>query len=214
MPRVVRKQNPPAVLDYRKYKRFLRVDFEYRCAYCHIPEIRNGSSRNFAVEHFRPKSKLEFAHLKCVYSNLYYACFACNDFKGSRWPAALEEAGGFRFLDPCVDDFIEHLDVAADGSMLPLTPGGSYTSAHLNLNREFLREWRAEKRQLRRRIEYLRLRIDELTAALVDWQSATPVPRGSSRLASEVLKTIAAMKKNFAALESRMTSEFGDWWRG
>jgi len=33
---------------------------------------------NFGVDHYRPQSISQFAHLKCDYRNLYYCCGNCN----------------------------------------------------------------------------------------------------------------------------------------
>lgn len=99
-----------------------------------MPERRNGcSGRNYAVDHFRPKSRSEFAHLRAVYTNLYYVCFTCNDYKGSDWPSA-DEAD--RLLDPCEDDFAEHFEIAADGLLTALTPVARHFARRLKLNRE------------------------------------------------------------------------------
>src|ERR1700730_8522952 len=114
MPRGARKQNTPPLPNYKKYKPYLRLDFESRCAYCHIPELRYGPSRNFTVDHFRPKSNPQFHNLICLYSNLYYVCQDCNSSKGSAWPLPAIEEHGFRFLDPCLDDLSAHWSVGLD----------------------------------------------------------------------------------------------------
>src|SRR5450755_630058 len=108
MPRVVRKQKPPDHTDYRKYKPYLRLDFHKRCAYCHIPEMRYGPTGNYAVDHFRPKSRPEFATLVCRYSNLFYACRDCNLYKGSTWPNRTQRRLGAHFLNPCRVDIGAH----------------------------------------------------------------------------------------------------------
>ena len=151
---ILRRQKPPKFTDYRKYKPFLRIDFEYRCAYCGITEYRWGSERNFAVEHFRPKSR--FKHLAAVYSNLYYACNRCNDFKGNTWPTAVEVKLGRAWADPCLCDvYVDHLRELPDGRLQPLTPVGEYTAEHLLLNlRPYLVVWRRERSQLRADVEY------------------------------------------------------------
>lgn len=196
MPRVVRRQKPPAHNDYRRYKPYLRLDFERRCAYCHIPERRNGPSRNYAVDHFRPKSRPEFKHLRAVYTNLYYVCFTCNDYKGSHWPSA-EEAD--RLLDPCEDDFVEHFEIAADGSLLALTPLARHFARQLNLNRESLCEWRAEKAANQCTLRALEAMLGEMRAADLA-ESATAVER------------LAAMERMAERFRQDIQDEFGDWW--
>ncbi len=137
MPRIARNQDPPRHLKYKKYKPFLRIDFLRRGAYCHIPELRFGGPRNFAVEHFRPK-KL-FPKLVGDYGNLYYACNSCNDFKGAQWPSPNDRRRGFEFVDPCEAAMSDHVAIDASGATRPLTEAGRYTLAHLNLDRELLK---------------------------------------------------------------------------
>lgn len=145
MPRVVRKQKPPDLIDYRKYKRYLRLDFEKRCAYCHIPELRYGTTGNFAVDHFRPKSNPEFCRLICQYSNLFYACRDCNLYKSSTWPGIALRRRGARFLDPCRVDLSKQWDVAEDGALIPNSVAAAYMIDQLRLNRPFLLEFRRRK---------------------------------------------------------------------
>jgi uncharacterized protein (TIGR02646 family) len=153
MPRVVRKQRPPALTDYKKYKPYLREDFGRRCAYCHIPELRYGTSGNYAVDHFRPKSRAEFCKFVCRYSNLYYACRDCNLYKGSAWPGKAERILGCRFLDPCAIDPADQWIVSEDGTLIPKTPAARYTVEQLRLNRDNLRDWRRDKTELTIRIK-------------------------------------------------------------
>ncbi|MBI4904266.1 MAG: hypothetical protein HY820_11555 [Acidobacteria bacterium] len=146
-----RGQVPPEFTSYQKFKPFLRKDFRRRCAYCRIPEFRWGTARNYAVEHFRPKSR--FPHLRNQYSNLYYSCNRCNEFKGDRWPDQSILEKGIRLLDPCEDDtYRQHLLRQTSGILEPLTPSGDYTNHLLFLNRDDLVEFRL-----------LSFRIDALT---------------------------------------------------
>ena len=158
MPLVVRKQRPPALTNYRQYKPYLRLDFEKRCAYCHIPELRYGTPGNFHIDHFRPKSHPGFRDLICQYSNLYYVCRDCNTYKGSAWPADALQDLGFFFLDPCTDDLAFHWTLKNDGSLYARTRAAEYMIARLNLNRAFLCEWRRGKLDFLDRIETLRYR--------------------------------------------------------
>ena len=202
MPKVVRKQKPPVLLKYRDYKKYLRIDFQYRCAYCHIPEARNGPPRNYAVEHFRPKGKPEFAHLICEYSNLYYACHSCNDAKGARWPTQEEAASGRRFLDPCIDDYCAHFEITETGVAKPLTSEGRYTEAHLLLNRDSLKAWRARKPILTQEIDSIR---DLLAECDQDPDDIRQLPT-----ARKVLRTL---KAGMAKLIKTKSEEFSNWWR-
>lgn len=107
-----------------------------------------GSDRNFVVEHFRPKSR--FPKLACTYSNLYYACNRCNDFKSDIWPSALLFKKGYGWADPCASEvYVEHLSELEDGTVAARTNIGEYTRTHLRLNgRPYLVQWRRERREL------------------------------------------------------------------
>ena len=191
MPRVVRKQNPPVHTNYKKYKPYLRLDFERRCAYCHIPELRYGTQGNFGVDHFCPKSRPEFLKLICRYSNLYYTCRDCNTFKGSKWPDSRLRSKGFHFLDPCKDNFRDHFAVEFNGAITPTTRAGEYVVLQLQLNSEYLCNWRRRKQ----RLAYQLSRLADLVAATAE---GTADHENGSQL-------LAALQRQFA-------DEFGDWW--
>lgn len=70
-----------------RVKEFLRQEGGLRCVYCAVHENALGGLQAFHVEHYRPKSKVEFRHLENSLSNLFYACPICNRFKANDWPA-------------------------------------------------------------------------------------------------------------------------------
>lgn len=186
MARVVRKQKPPDLTDYKKYKPFLRLDFEHRCAYCHIPELRYGTPGNFAVDHFRPRSK--FRSLLCQYSNLFYACRDCNLYKGSTWPDA-ESAG--QFVDPCEVDLFRQWAATEDGRLVANNAAAAYMIDELRLNRPFLLEFR-------RRKTLFMIRVQRLESML----AATPIVTWTSVKGQDLLDT----------LNRELLDEFGDFW--
>ena len=59
---IVRKENPPLYSDYKKYKKHLRIDFNYCCIYCNIFEKEYGGFQlrphfhafSFSVQQKRP----------------------------------------------------------------------------------------------------------------------------------------------------------------
>lgn len=199
MPRIVRSQNPPPLGNYKKYKPYLRIDFDRRCAYCHMPETRYGGPRNFAVEHFRPK-KL-FPSLKCDYSNLYYACNSCNDFKGARWPTHGEQAHSSEFVDPCESALSAHIGFdGLTGAASPFTIAGRYTSNHLNLDRDFLRIWRAGKQDLERR-------LTELDAIIVEIE--TDADLHLLPLGQRLVENLGRERQRVCRV---LATEYADWW--
>ena len=199
MARVVRKQKPPPLTDHRKFKPYLRLDFDFRCAYCHLPEVRNGGSRNFVVEHFRPKSK--FPKLACVYRNLHYACNSCNEFKADTWPEPAESGDGWKFVDPCDSEMSAHTVVLDDGVVVPATRAGHYTCTHLHLNRSFLRIWRERKRHLENQIVDMERFLQNLMS----------LPPSALDLAgAQILR--ASCDAHKARLEAQLLEEYGSWW--
>ncbi len=196
MPKIVRKQKPPAGLtDYRQFKQFLRIDFDRRCAYCHQPEGPTAPASYFGVDHFRPKSK--FPKLVCRYFNLMYACNECNRYKGEAWPSLDERRTGKRLLHPCRDDFSEHLTVSADtGLTHPKTQAGEYFRIHLALDREQLVLWRQRK-------QIVTERIQQLTACLTELE-AEDMPIGG-----EIREGIRAAIMTFQA----DLAVYGEWWQ-
>lgn len=127
---------PPKRKIYRNYRECLRRDFGYRCVYCgaHEVEVSAGMPYGaFEIDHFRPKSKRQFAGLAATYTNLVWSCRLCNSAKGSEWPLLKDEKRGRRFLNPVTDDVQQHL-TASDNQILPKTDNGEYHLDVLDLN--------------------------------------------------------------------------------
>jgi len=75
---------------YSDWKPLLAEEGFHQCVYCAIEEALFGGTRNFHVEHYKPKSKPEYKNLTNDIKNLFYACAICNTFKGADWPAEPE----------------------------------------------------------------------------------------------------------------------------
>ena len=154
----VRYEEPPHYSDYRLYKPHLRRDFHYQCAYCTVHEAEFGGHYNFQIDHFRPQSL--FPQLRTEYSNLYYACSICNTYKSNKWPTEEQRQQGYRFLDPCIDDYAAHFEELPDWTLRVLTKPAKYTLVHCRLNRlqlVGLRQMRKEqKRDFVRWIELIK----------------------------------------------------------
>lgn len=136
---IIRKENPPKYNNYRKYKKYLRKDFNYNCIYCTIYEWESGSFQNFSCEHFKPKSRIEFRHLKNVYENLYYACNVCNRFKADTWPSEEMIKKGFFFLDPCEVDYDDHFEINENTfELICKSNAAVYMNEKIHLNRKHL----------------------------------------------------------------------------
>jgi uncharacterized protein (TIGR02646 family) len=127
---IVRTKNVPKYNYYRKYKKYLREDFENKCVYCKIHEGENGSFHNFACDHFRPKSIIEFRYLKNSYENLMYSCLDCNRKKGKNWPNEELIKKGYQFIDPCEKDYNDYFDI--DPSTFHIIPKANITEKMRN----------------------------------------------------------------------------------
>lgn len=102
---------------------------QYRCEYCHAPEI----VFNFPleVEHIIPKSKSGSDEP----SNLALACRSCNLRKGNRTTGKLNGGKDFPLFHPREDIWSEHFQVSVDsGEILGLTTIGQVTIASLQMN--------------------------------------------------------------------------------
>ena len=137
--------------SYRKYKLYLQTDFHRRCGYCGDLDVLCGGIRGFQIDHFRPKSCLHFKHLENDYSNLVYACPYCNRAKSNDWPAgnSIESAlNGQGYIDPCENEYDNHLARREDGSISPQTDVGKYMFEKLKLGlRRHQLAWKYEQHE-------------------------------------------------------------------
>ncbi|MBT2285812.1 HNH endonuclease [Paenibacillus polymyxa] len=115
-------------------KKYLAPDFDNRCAYCDDSDEYSGGYNSFHVEHFAPKEK--FKHLEFTYDNLLYSCSYCNISKSNKWIGSNENEsvlGNKGFIDPCNDDYYNHLGRDQNGNIISLTPLGEYIYYELKL---------------------------------------------------------------------------------
>jgi hypothetical protein len=139
MPIFVRRATaPPAVSHYRDFRDAVREDFSECCAYCLLSEQFAAGSRNFELDHFKPKSVEAFKHLERDFFNLYYSCHPCNQNKGPDWPSPELIAAGYGFVDYCRETFADHFDEGMSGEWSPTSKPGHYTARRLRLNNPHL----------------------------------------------------------------------------
>lgn len=169
--RIVRNVDPGPFDHHGAYKLHLQQLFRYRCAYCLSHEDFMGRFDAMEVDHFRPRGRAEFAHLKCAWPNLYYCCRRCNQHKSSMWPNADELEDGLRFVDPCEEDPDEHFRLTRDakgdedGGIAGETSAARYSIAKIRLNRQQLIDIRRDiAHQERAAREHLN-RIDGLISS-------------------------------------------------
>ena len=138
-----------------EFKPHLRLDFGERCAYCGDGDSIAGSTRNFQVDHFAPKSK--FPDLEFEYGNLMYACPYCNRAKWDYWvgeDAKVCVDGDKGIVNPCTPEYDEHLGRLESGAIVAKTPLGWFMYNRLKL---YLR-----RHHLFYKLERLKERIDVL----------------------------------------------------
>jgi len=108
---------------YNAYKEELAKDFNHRCGYTDCQDRWLLGSRNFHIDHLKPKSK--YPALENEYSNLVYCCSYVNLAKG--------DDDSLMYLDPCDIDYNEHFERDDDGTIVPKTPEAHYMYSHLKL---------------------------------------------------------------------------------
>lgn len=141
---LVIRSNVPTGLKYPKYKRYLRYDFIFSCAYCTITESEAQAIR-FTIDHYHPRNARQ--DLEDEYSNLMYACDECNTRKGDRYPPPIAQVSGIRFFRPDQDSYNEHFKKAGI-RLEPKSDIGGYTIAAIDLNRLTLRRLREVRSRL------------------------------------------------------------------
>lgn len=140
----VRTHAPRRVANYQKYRPCLRLELDYRCAYCGASEwgVAPGYAFGaFEIDHHRPVSVERFRALRSTYSNLLWACKTCNRAKGDRWPSDEEVTLGYYMLDPFQHDLAAHWKDEGE-RRVALTEAATYTIEVLNLNSEVHRSRR------------------------------------------------------------------------
>jgi uncharacterized protein (TIGR02646 family) len=189
-----RRRKPPDGKRHGWYKDCLRIDFQFRCAYCLIHEADYQGHESFQVDHFRPKSR--FKDLERSYGNLYYACQLCNrqGRKGHAWPTPDEARRGERFVDPCAEDWEDHVEFIEDGSVRPLTPAGEYSIRTIELDRIQLR---LHRRTFHREYSDRSLLRDVLRRL----EKVYRLVRASTDLPREIVAELSALRQQVPSLE-------------
>jgi uncharacterized protein (TIGR02646 family) len=143
---------------YTAYRASLTADFNSRCGYCDASDDPEWGRGRYHIDHFAPHSK--FPDLKEEYSNLVYACPWCNRAKSNKWIGATHDVhndGASGFIDPCTNDYDDHVMRHTDGQIRAVTVLGAYIIRELKLH--LMRHqltWQSEA------FLSLRNRIDEL----------------------------------------------------
>jgi hypothetical protein len=155
----------------------------------------------FGVDHYKPKSKAP--ELECEYSNLYYACNACNGRKKDFWPDAAQLAQGIYIPNPCDDVMYKHLRYEAE-SVVSRSDAGRFTIDLLQLNDENSVQYRQMLVRAIRRIQdelkTLQSLLGKIDRALLD---STDNPQRIQKLwdrQADISADIDQAKKDIAIL--------------
>ncbi|WDE05431.1 HNH endonuclease [Thalassomonas viridans] len=155
---------------YREYRPDLRKDFNGACGYCDDNDEFQDKS-TFHIDHFAPKSK--FPELELEYENLVYSCRFCNVAKSNKWisnDAEISHNGVKGFIDPCDDNYDEHIYRDFKGAINAKSSIGAYLVKELNLGlirHEYL--WKARKlRAQKLKLEEILPRLPKDSKARVD----------------------------------------------
>jgi hypothetical protein len=160
----IKRTHRPPVVRADGYRRCLRLDFKNRCAYClsHEREVAPGQAYGgFEVEHFRPESR--FPKCRDQYSNLLWACQACNRAKRAQWPTDAEARQGCHFVDPTSEGLGKYVDLQGDRVVSVNTnPAGDYMIEAICLNSPVHKLRRHERKDAAVQVAYLTVLLDRL----------------------------------------------------
>lgn len=187
----------PSTGDYSEWKEKVSEYCEHRCTYCCIHVSRYGGIDNFHVDHFRPKSRPEFEHLRKAIGNLYLACAICNRFKSNHWPNdPLPDHSIPAFPDPANCNYNEIFQI--DGLQVKgLVVAARFVVEQLYLNRpQLLRE---------RRLAVLRARAE----GVIDRMKLLIRDVGASETAnSDVLRRALACNQKMVDCQSALLAVY------
>ncbi|MER2511614.1 MAG: HNH endonuclease, partial [Nitrosomonas ureae] len=165
--------------NYREWKEILAKEAKNQCVYCAIHEAAFGGTRNFHVEHYRPKSI--FKKLTNNIKNLFYACAICNTFKGDDWPCEPHIAFSVAcYPDASKTDYNQLFELDLTGEIKGKFVASKYMVEKLYLNRPQL--------LMERRTANARIRLDSVIERLT---ASTKAITGSAQVDQEGLKLLA-----------------------
>lgn len=154
----------------------VRTAYGGRCGYCGVYETSVGGE--LEVDHYHPRAAGGSDDIE----NLVYACTACNRFKGDYAPSP-DAPESLRLLHPRRDDISVHIEEAAHGRLVGLTPRGWFHIQRLHLNRTQL----VERRHLRHVLQAQRADLSRAREA------EARLRRENDALQSEIARLRAAV---------------------
>jgi hypothetical protein len=149
------RKNQPASGEYSDWKEQVAEECYHQCVYCAIPEGPWGGIDHYHIDHYRPKSKKEFEHLKDDICNLFYACPVCNRFKHDDWPGEPVDLNRICYPDPSQVDYSVLFELSDLYTLSSPYVAGVYLIERLYLNRPQLIYERRESSLKERQIELM-----------------------------------------------------------
>ena len=126
-------KNP--VSKYSDHREDLKKDYKCRCGYCN--DIDLWRTVWFEIDHFVPQKYLNTIK-ETDYSNLVYACRACNNSKRAHWPTGNElihNQNDEGFIDPCDDEYEKQFLRYTNGRIIHQTQLGKWMYYKLKLHK-------------------------------------------------------------------------------
>ncbi|SHG39302.1 HNH endonuclease [Flavobacterium defluvii] len=130
-----RRDIKTAVAKYSDHREELKKDYNSRCGYCNDIDI--WRTVWFEIDHFVPQKFLKTIK-DTDYSNLVYACRACNNSKRAHWPTGDELIHNMNdegFIDPCDDEYVKQFSRFANGRIIYQTQLGKWMYFKLKLHK-------------------------------------------------------------------------------
>ena len=163
------KSKQPKKGIYSDWKEIIRRECFYQCVYCAIHESRFGGTRNFHIDHYKPKSL--FSRLENNIKNLFYSCSICNTFKGDDWPNnPCKKFSNISYPNPSYIDYTELFFTHEEGEVEGKFLASKYMVEKLYLNRPQL---------------IIERRKSCIDSKITEWESF--IKRNRSKLAPKIL---------------------------
>ncbi|MCU0660387.1 MAG: HNH endonuclease [Candidatus Pacebacteria bacterium] len=207
---LIQKTANPTIESYgcrdSRVKEFLREEGGFRCVYCAVHENALGGIQAFHVEHYRPKSKPEFAHLENSLSNLFYACPICNRFKANDWPGEPKKKHSVSsYPDPSTVDYSTLFKVSESTGLV----SGPYVASKYMIERLYFNR---PQLILERKEYFLRQAFEKLNAdhAVLIGELVTKGGKTSGKLIKKLTDLNTKVTKHLMDLKKIPAYELAD----
>jgi hypothetical protein len=130
-----RRDIKTVVNKYSDHKEELKKDYKCRCGYCN--DIDLWRTVWFEIDHFVPQKYLKTIK-ETDYSNLVYACRACNNSKRAHWPTGdelIHHQNNEGFIDPCDEEYEKQFLRYSNGRIIHKTQLGKWMYYKLKLHK-------------------------------------------------------------------------------